>query len=131
MLENQVYVFLWTVLIGAVMGLIFDFFRIMRRKGNTKDVLVYLQDIVFWLIVTVIIIVSTFLINNGELRGYMILGYILGGIFYILLLSGMIRKVLSAILDFIENIFKKMGNILTKFVKNFKFLGKKNKKIEN
>ena len=131
MLENQVYVFLWTVLIGAVMGLIFDFFRIMRRKGNTKDVLVYLQDIVFWLIVTVIIIVSTFLINNGELRGYMILGYILGGIFYILLLSGLIRKVLSAILDFSENIFKKMGNILTKFVKNFKFLGKKNKKIEN
>ncbi len=124
MVENQAKVFLWTIAIGAVMGLIFDIFRVFRRKGNTKDLVVYIQDILFWLIVTIIVIWSTFLINNGELRGYMIFGYILGALFYILLFSRIVKKVLSAILDFIEKILKtifaKTKDIIKKYSKNFK-----------
>ena len=131
MLENQAHIFIYTIVVGAILGLIFDFFRIMRRKGNTKDVLVYIQDIIFWLIVTVVIIVTTFLINNGELRGYMIFGYILGGIFYILLFSKVIRKIFSSIFDFIENVF----SILLKKIKEFIIINKKtqknDKKIKN
>ena len=58
MVVEQVYIFLWSVLIGAIMGVVFDFFRALRRKGNTRNIVVYLQDIVFWLIVVVIIITT-------------------------------------------------------------------------
>lgn len=131
MLGNQAYVFLWTILIGGIMGILFDFFRILRRKGNTKDIWVYIQDIIFWLIVTVIIIVSTFLINDGELRGYMIFGYILGGIFYMLLLSTWIRKIFSFLLDGIEKIFGKVFHGVVQIVKKIKIPYKNQKKIEN
>lgn len=131
MIENQVTVFLWTIMIGAILGFVFDFFRILRRKGNTKDIMVYLQDVVFWLIVTIVIIVSTFLINDGELRGYMLFGYILGAVFYILLFSNFIRKTFSFLVDSIEKIFKVIAGKVSNVVKKIKFTNKNNKKLEN
>ena len=59
-MENQAQIFLYTLVVGAILGLTFDVFRLMRRKGNTRDWVVYMQDIIFWIIVTVVIIVSTF-----------------------------------------------------------------------
>ena len=131
MIENQVTVFLWTIMIGAILGFVFDFFRILRRKGNTKDIMVYIQDVMFWLIVTIVIIVSTFLINDGELRGYMLFGYILGAVFYILLFSNFIRKTFSFLFDSIEKIFKVIAGKVSNVVKKIKFTNKNNKKLEN
>ena len=127
MVENQAYVFFMTIIIGIIFGLIFDFFRVIRRKGNTRDLMVYLQDVAFWLIVTVIIIVSTFLINNGELRGYMILGYVLGGIFYILLFSNLIRKLLTFIFNAVEKMFIIIVDFIKNGIKRLSFLQKKKK----
>ena len=92
MVAEQVYIFLGTILVGAIMGIIFDFFRALRRNGNTCNLIVYLQDIIFWLIVAVIIITSSFVLNNGELRGYMLIGYLLGAFLYMLILSIYIKN---------------------------------------
>ena len=103
MVVEQVYIFLATILVGAVMGIVFDFFRALRRNGNTCNIIVYLQDIIFWLIVAVIIITSSFVLNNGELRGYMLIGYVLGAFIYMLTLSKYIKSFFGFILDLISN----------------------------
>ena len=77
MIANQVYVFLSSILVGAILALIFDIFRLMRRHKETRDYIVYIQDIFFWLIVAIVIIISAFITNSGELRGYMFIGYAL------------------------------------------------------
>lgn len=106
MIHNQVFVFLWSILTGAILALIFDFFRLMRRKGNTKNIIVYIQDVIFWILAMLIIVASAFITNNGELRGYMFIGYGIGAIFYILLFSKLFLKTLGTILDILEKIFK-------------------------
>lgn len=77
MIVNQVYVFLWSILIGGILTLIFDFFRLMRRNKETPYLIVCIQDIFFWIIVAIVIIISAFITNSGELRGYMFIGYLL------------------------------------------------------
>lgn len=128
MVAIQVYIFGWTMLVGAIMGIIFDFFRALRRKGNTKNIMVYIQDILFWLIIALVIIVSSFIINDGELRGYMLLGYLLGATFYILLFSKYIKTFFGFILDCIENFFNIIFSPVVKFAKKIK---KNNKKELN
>ncbi|MBO5143345.1 MAG: spore cortex biosynthesis protein YabQ [Clostridia bacterium] len=129
MVVEQVYIFLWSVLIGAIMGVVFDFFRALRRKGNTRNIVVYLQDIVFWLIVAVIIITSSFILNNGDLRGYMLIGYLLGALLYMLLFSYYIKGAFSLILDIINKGFifitKPINKLLEKMNKNEEKLEKK------
>ncbi len=92
MVAEQVYIFLWTLLTGVGMGVIFDFFRALRSSGRTRNLVVYIQDMIFWLIVGIMIITSSFLLNNGDLRGYMLIGYLLGAIVYMLLFSVYIKN---------------------------------------
>lgn len=129
MVAEQVYIFLSSVLIGALMGIVFDFFRALRRKGNTKNIVVYIQDIIFWLIVAIIIITSSFILNNGDLRGYMIIGYLLGAILYMLILSNYIKGLFIIIMNFFGKIFsvilKPLNTILQKIEKEEVFLENK------
>ena len=125
MIANQVYVFFWSIVIGAILALIFDFFRISRRKGNTKNWVVYVEDVFYWIIVAVMIIASAFITNDGELRGYMFIGYGIGAIFYLILFSKMLIKIISGILDFIENIVKRLVEGMMK-IKDKMNLKKKN-----
>ena len=108
MIQNQAYVFLTSVFVGGILAIIFDLFRLFRRKKNTKSYIVYIQDIIYWIIVTLVIIFSAFVTNDGELRGYMFIGYILGAIIYIVTFSQYILKAANRVLDFIEKIFVKI-----------------------
>ena len=128
MIANQVFVFFWSIVIGAILALIFDFFRISRRKGNTKNWVVYVEDVFYWIIVAVMIIASAFITNDGELRGYMFIGYGIGAIFYLILFSKMLIKIISGILDFIENIVKKLVECMMKIKDKFNF---KKKDVNN
>lgn len=129
MITNQVYVFFWSIIIGAALTLVFDFFRLMRRNKETRDLIVYIQDIFFWFIVAIVIIISAFITNSGELRGYMFIGYALGAMFYLLLFSKLILKIFGTIFDKINLFFEKIIAILKKIVKKFNFK-KKNTNIQ-
>lgn len=128
MVAEQVYIFLCSVLIGAIMGVVFDFFRALRRNGNTKNIIVYLQDIVFWFIVAIIIITSSFILNNGDLRGYMLIGYVLGALLYMLILSNYIKGTFMIIMDFLDNGLK---FLLKPFIKILEKIEKKEENLEN
>lgn len=128
MIVNQVYVFFWSIFVGALIALIFDFFRISRRKGNIKNFVVYIQDVLYWIIVAVIIIISAFVTNDGELRGYMFIGYAIGAIFYLMLFSKLFIKIISGILDFIENIINKLVEQMMKIKDKVNF---KKKNVNN
>lgn len=105
MLVEQVYVFLWSIITGAILGILFDFFRAFRWNG-IKDIWVYIQDIIFWIVAAIVIIISAFFINEGELRGYMLIGYMLGAGFYMLLFSKFIITILKTIFSGFVNSFK-------------------------
>ncbi len=128
MVTEQVYIFLWSVLVGAVMGVVFDFFRALRRKGNTKNIIVYMQDIVFWFIVAVIIITSSFMLNDGELRGYMLIAYLLGALLYMLILSNYIKGAFILLMNLLEDAFKLL---LKPFYKLTEKINKKEEILEN
>ena len=120
MIQNQTYVFLISVLVGMLLAIIFDFFRLLRRKGDTPNYIVYIQDLLYWIIVTFIIIMSAFLTNDGELRGYMFVGYILGAVIYMVTISTYILKVFSKVLDFFESIIKNIFKTFNKLFKKIK-----------
>ncbi len=128
MIQSQVYVFLWSILIGAILAFVFDLFRVSRRKGGASFWIVCLQDILYFFIVAFIIIMSTFVINDGELRGYMFIGYALGVMFYLLLLSKLVTNVLGAIFDFVDMCFSKVFNTTKAVFKRMNFNVKRVKK---
>ena len=115
MANNQAYIFIVFTAVGIVIGLIFDLFRILRKTIKTKDLITYIEDIMFWIITGIIIIYSMYIFCDGELRFFMIIGLILGSIMYLLTIS----KYVITISLFIINILKKVLIIPFKLIIRF------------
>lgn len=132
MISYQLYCFFIFIIIGIISGLIFDIFRILRQTFKTKDFIIYIQDILFWILVGFLMLYGLCAYTNGELRLYLFLGVILGFLIYILTVSKYILKINIKIITFIKNIFKTIFNFLSDFVKKLNILsffrGKNNNK---
>ena len=118
---SQAYLFLIFSINGILIGLLFDFFRILRKSFKTPDFVTYIEDFVFWFLTGLIILYSIFKFNNGELRAYIFIALFIGIVIYMLALSKYIIKVNVTIINFIKLIASKIINILIfpfKFVLN-------------
>lgn len=112
MITNQAYLFLIFVVNGLIIGLLFDFFRILRLSFKTKDFVTYIEDIIFWIITGIIVLYSIFAFNNGEIRFFMFLGIALGIVLYITLFSSYIISISVHIIKFFKKIFGFIFKIL-------------------
>ena len=119
MVTNQAYLFLIFIINGIIIGVLFDFFRILRKTIKTKDAITYIQDILFWILTGFIVLYSTFTFNNGEIRIFMFIAILIGVVFYMTLISSYVIKVNVTIINFIKNIIQKIFNILITPTENF------------
>lgn len=124
-MENQVYLFGIFILNGLIIGLIFDFFRILRKSFKTRNWVTYVQDTVFWIITALIILYSIFKFNNGELRGFVFIGIFIGTLLYMLIFSKTFIKINLFIINCVQKVLDfiiiKPINILIKIIKKIIF----------
>ena len=106
MISGQAYLFLIFTLNGFIIGLLFDFFRILRKSFKTADWITYIEDILFWVLTGLLVLYSIFIFNNGEIRLFMLLGIFIGITLYMLILSSYIIKINVFIIGKIKNVVK-------------------------
>ena len=109
--QEQLYCFLMFILVGSIVGILFDIFRVIRQSFTNSDLMTTLEDVIFCIISGSIILISLFLFNNGEVRNYIIIGIVFGLLIYFKLLGKILRKYLLKIFLIIRKI---MNIILVK-----------------
>lgn len=128
---NQIINFLQFITIGVIVALIFDFFRAYRTRKKVSNFSVMIQDIVYFLIVTIIIVFSIVNFLDSSLRLYIFFAIVIGIMLYISLLSKFILKIYETFfmtLFFIIDVFftpiklilqilKKIYNFFEKYIK--------------
>lgn len=62
------------------------------------------MDLLFWAVVTPVLVLYLILANWGELRGYVVIGLALGLFFYRLILSGLVISFLLWLVDLIRRV---------------------------
>ena len=92
------------IITGIIIGILFDFFRILRKSFETTNFVIYLQDILFWILTGIITLFSIFQFNYGEIRAYVFLGILFGFIIYMLTISKHIIKYSVIIIKWIKKI---------------------------
>ena len=116
---NQAYLFLVFTINGIFIGLLFDFFRILRKSFKTINLITYIEDILFWVLTGLSIIFSMYYFSGGNLRFFMFLGLFFGIIMYILTLSKLIIKISIFIISIIKKTIKIIVKILITPLKFF------------
>lgn len=76
---------------GIVLGLSYDLYRIFRGRLRPGP-LDWLFDLLFWIIVTPIMMTLIFYGNWGDLRVYVLVTMVLGAVFYFRILSSTVRS---------------------------------------
>ena len=120
-LFSQIKILLIFNITGLLIGFLFDFFRIQRKVIKTNDFITYIQDILFWIISGIIVIISMVKFTDGEIRSYMILGIIVGIVLYFVSISKYIMAIsmnivhfFTRILSFLVYPLKKIHEIIKK-----------------
>lgn len=74
----QISVFIKSIGLGAIIGILYFFFIILRRSGITKTALVIVQDVIFFCTAAIISFMFVFEVNAGEVRFFIFAGEAIG-----------------------------------------------------
>ena len=107
-LEYELTTFFSSIILAFLVGVLYDFFRALRKY--TK--ITVLWDILMWISVLSLTCAVWFLVQNGEVRWYMILGSFFSGVIYLLTASKYVYLVLCFLMDKICGVFRIIFKIL-------------------
>ena len=119
---NEIYCFLIFIVVGIIISILFDVFRILRKVFKTPDIVTYIEDIIFGVMAGAIIIYSIFKFNNGEIRSYLFIGILIGILSYLFTISKVFIKYGDKILTFLKKILLfpiKKALLFSKSILNF------------
>src|SRR5690606_37614421 len=111
--SNQAYIFLSSVYMGIIIGIIYDIYRVIHILVEMSKSVTMIMDIFFWIIVTMLSIVGFFYVSSGEIRVYSIVGLAIGWALYILTVSRYIRHFITVFGRGIIRLCRKIIKCLT------------------
>ena len=103
--------FMQMVGLGAAAGSLYDVFRVLRVTFKHPNVLIQLEDLLYWVMVTFGVFYFALNVNNGDVRVFMIVGIALGVVIYFLTVSVLFIKMAAALLNLSKNIVLLMFRI--------------------
>ena len=111
---DQAVSFLLAVVLGAAAGLLYCFFCALRLSGRNKTYQVFLQDVIFWLILTVSTFCFLLLRCRGEFRAFVCIGMLAGFLLFRLTLFLPCKKLLLAVCNFLELVCRPIRTLFSR-----------------
>ncbi len=113
-INMEVKFFLMSIAWGAILLIIYDCIRIFRKVIKHGAVLMSLEDIIYWTISAVLIFRMMYQLNDGIIRGFSLLGILLGMVIYKYSISEFIVNGISFVLIKTKHFLLKMIHIILK-----------------
>lgn len=95
--QFQSFVFSYSVYGGILIGIIYDIYGVFRGRKRNDKLITSFWDIMFIISVFLIIVWAIFSSNYGDIRAYVLIGFVVG--FY--LYERLLGRIAAALLQFI------------------------------
>ncbi|MBR4973605.1 MAG: spore cortex biosynthesis protein YabQ [Clostridia bacterium] len=76
--SSQLNSLLYSIAFGAIICIFYDILRATRFVFKFKNITIFLQDLFFFIFLAISIFSFLLVTTNGQLRGYIILGVVIG-----------------------------------------------------
>lgn len=118
--------FLISVLWGAILLLVYDGLRILRRVIKHDSFFIAVEDLIFWVLASLFIFAMMYKENNGIIRGFSVMGMAIGMVIYHYIISEFFVTMITKLIHMLLRPFSIAYNSVKKFVL---FLASKGKKV--
>lgn len=81
-LLTQIKAFGLTLILGILTGGIFQYYQLTVKSARPGKYSLYLLDFILWLFLILVVFMAMLLINQGEMRIYVLLALIIGAFIY-------------------------------------------------
>jgi len=105
-LSTQFFTMLSMIGMGSLFGAMFDTYQRFLNRPKKKAWIVFINDLLFWIIQALLIFYTLFLVNNGELRFYIFIALVCGFAAYQSLFKGIYLRLLEMVIQFVIAIVK-------------------------
>lgn len=137
-IANQVLVFLYACGLGLGLSIVYDIFRILRTIFLKGKIAVFIEDILYFLIVSIALFVFQLTFTEGIIRSYVVIGALLGFVICHLTLGNLlvgiigfvISKIKCVVVHITAPVFKYSTNLLKGFCAYIKKKVQKHKNTE-
>lgn len=106
----QVFVFSITLYGGIIIGVLYDIYWAIKGRRRTKGLITSLWDMIFLLLAFFVSIWAIFSSNFGDLRVYVIIGFIVGFFLYERIIGRIVAALFSQIFEAVSITVKMSGN---------------------
>jgi len=124
--SNQFFQALSSIVLGIAIGFFYDFLKIIRIRVK-QNLITYIVDIIFWVVVGFAVFMMSMVVGQGELRIFMITSTVIGAALYFITMSRFTIKVCNKLVDIIVKILQ---TIAAPFIRIYKFIKKIMKKLK-
>lgn len=118
-LTSQILIFVYSLALGMFLGFAYDIFRIIRMVINLRNIAIFIQDVLYFILsggVTFLFVLS---VNSGNSRFYILAGEGIGWIAYHITLGEVIYKCSNKTVNFVKSKIAALKNkLLKKFSKS-------------
>ena len=100
--------FLTSIQIGVMMGVVFDLIRILRKIIKHPNFFVQIEDMLYWVACAFFGFYMLYICNYAAIRPFIFIGIILGALFYYLTFSIWFMKLATIVIDYIKKLIRKL-----------------------
>lgn len=104
-LQQQILTAFYMLLVGGLLGFVFDWLRVLARRFPVVRTLFWALDVIYWISAALLIFYLSYLSSGGQFRVYMFLFVLLGGFIYFRLLSALMSKFMVWLTHVLEMVF--------------------------
>lgn len=119
-ISRQTLIFLLSVILGAVLGVLYDCFRVLRVlfPPAAKPKAVFIGDVLFWLIYGFCVFCYGAVFARGQVRLFIIFGSLIGFALYLLTVGSVVIGVIRCAAEAVRKILLKVySGTIEPFVK--------------
>ena len=112
-LQSQIFIFVYSLIFGAILGIIFDLFRIADIILKISFNRIFFEDVLYFAVIGVLSFLFMLVVNKGEFRIFIIFGELIGFCLYHFTLGRIVINFSKKIIKFLK---KKISIFKNKFV---------------
>ena len=109
---DQIVTFMLSLALGAVMCFCYDIIRAARKSGFNSFLAVFLTDIIYCLVFSIVTFIFLIARTNGEIRVYVLFAMLVGFVLFRVIISKLIIKIFTFLFKLLSALKKLLGDFL-------------------
>lgn len=111
--NEQVLIFLASLGVGFLLGVLYDFLRAVRLSFTRGKIAVVIFDLIYFFSVAFFSYIFILAANKGEVRSYIIIGELLGAVFYYFSFGIAVVKITNRFVSLLKQFYSFVFNMIS------------------